>query len=97
MFIYRYLQTTGKNRLLEIFESKKAILFHLSLFIGSIPCIFIVFQEYWVTQEELKDLYKNCCPEIYEEIANRSLLGLKVLKCLNSGFQKNSIFRECQI
>ena len=88
--VYRYLQTTGKHRFLTFMETKKSILFHIIVVLSICSFIIIPIQDCWMSSDELKDLYKIHFPEIYEKIANKNVLGVKVRISLIS--RKDKLF-----
>lgn len=78
MVVYRFFQATGKGRFLNIFESKWIMVVIIGPNIVFTLLLYFALDGLFITSDEMKSLYKTSFPEIYTNIVNMTVIGVKV-------------------
>jgi hypothetical protein len=78
MVVYRFFQATGKERFLNLFESKWIMVVIIGPNIVLTPIFYFTLEGLFITSDEMKSLYKTLFPNIYTHIVNMAVIGVKV-------------------
>lgn len=81
--IYRYAQTSESNLILNWLAKRRLVAVHILIVVCFACLVTIPLNKELVSESELKDLYRNNSPIIYQYIQTKGMIGIKTIPMIS--------------